>query len=191
MMMSRIGACLGLAVVAQGLNSKELYMQVMRAPHVEGFHEENSFVPTEWAEEYKEEKANERPPALPPAPFPAGVWFSGVFSNYTVLQRAPAKSAVYGVTSEPSTKVILTVVDESTKASSTPTVVTDPKTGYWKAYIPANEAGGNFTLTVGASGLNSTTIHSVTFGDVFVCSGQSNMQLSLVHTFDRNLTHEV
>ena len=86
-------------------------------------------VPTEWAEEYKEEKANGRPPALPPAPFPAGVWFSGVFSNYTVLQRAPAKSAVYGVTSEPSTKVILTVVDESTKASSTPTVVTDPKTG--------------------------------------------------------------
>jgi len=34
----------------------------------------------------------------------------------------------------------------------------------------------------------STTIKNLAFGDVWVCSGQSNMQLSLSTTFDRNAT---
>ena len=63
-----------------------------------------------------------------------------------------------------------------------------PMQGHWKGYLKPTQAGGNLTITAscaGCGGLNPSTIHSVTFGDVFVCSGQSNMQLSMIHTFDR------
>ena len=33
---------------------------------------------------------------VPPPPPPTVVYFSGVFSNYTVLQRSPAAAVVYG-----------------------------------------------------------------------------------------------
>ena len=44
----------------------------------------------------------------------------------------------------------------------------------WKALLPAMPPGGNFTLTARSSAA-STTLTDITFGDVFFCSGQSNM----------------
>lgn len=47
--------------------------------------------------------------------------------------------------------------------------------GNWKAIIPNQKAGGPFVLTLKAN--NTLEIKDVYFGDVFLCSGQSNMQL--------------
>ena len=58
--------------------------------------------------------------------------------------------------------------------------------GYsWKVLLRPNKAGGAFTITA-TSGALTAAISHVTFGDVWYCSGQSNMALPLVHTISRN-----
>jgi sialate O-acetylesterase len=49
--------------------------------------------------------------------------------------------------------------------------------GYWSVHLPALAAGGPFTLTV--MGANTITLRDVLVGDVWVASGQSNMELRL------------
>lgn len=74
------------------------------------------------------------------------------------------------------------------------TVVRDDLT--WKAYLPPKPAFGNYTLTAactaGCPGRNGSattvTLVNLTYGDVYVCSGQSNMQLMIDYTFDVNET---
>ena len=51
-------------------------------------------------------------------------------------------------------------------------------TGKWSATLPAGAAGGPFTLDV-RSKAGDVTIHDVLRGDVWLCGGQSNMQMSL------------
>ena len=51
------------------------------------------------------------------------------------------------------------------------------KIGRWSVYLPAGDAGGPFTLTV--RGQNTLTFSDVLVGDVWVASGQSNMEFKL------------
>jgi sialate O-acetylesterase len=54
--------------------------------------------------------------------------------------------------------------------------VTTDKTGTWKATIPAEGANNNpQTITCSSSGLNDIVLNNILIGDVWVCSGQSNM----------------
>ena len=56
----------------------------------------------------------------------------------------------------------------------------------WKALLPPAEAGGSFTITASA-GTEAVSIRRVTFGDVYFCSGQSNMDLALQYTFEKRV----
>jgi hypothetical protein len=60
----------------------------------------------------------------------------------------------------------------------------------WKALLQPTAAGGNYTITAVCTGCSSSaapiTLSSVTFGDVWVCAGQSNAMLWVSHTFSRN-----
>lgn len=64
----------------------------------------------------------------------------------------------------------------------------------FKALLPPMQPGGNFTIIATCEGCNSSvpslniTLNSVTFGDVWYCSGQSNAWLPVIHTFSRNDT---
>jgi sialate O-acetylesterase len=49
--------------------------------------------------------------------------------------------------------------------------------GRWSVYLPAEPAGGPFTLTV--QGTNTVTLDDILLGDVWVASGQSNMEMPL------------
>jgi sialate O-acetylesterase len=51
------------------------------------------------------------------------------------------------------------------------------KIGRWSVYLPSGEAGGPFTLTV--RGQNTLSFSDVLVGDVWVASGQSNMEFKL------------
>lgn len=53
------------------------------------------------------------------------------------------------------------------------------KNGNWRTNLPATKAGGPYTIKL--SGKNKIVLHEVLFGDVWFCSGQSNMvhQMSL------------
>lgn len=69
----------------------------------------------------------------------------------------------------------------------------------WKVLLPPQETpGGNYSVVamcqdaIGAAGDPTITLYNLTFGDVWYCSGQSNMGLPLKHTFHRSqLTKDI
>ncbi|MXV16712.1 sialate O-acetylesterase [Hufsiella ginkgonis] len=94
----------------------------------------------------------------------AAVKLPRLFSNGMVLQR-DIKLNVWGW-ANPGEKV--TVRFNKNKAST----ITSPE-GKWKVILPATAAGGPFSMIV--SGSNTIRIDDVWMGDVWFCSGQSNM----------------
>lgn len=62
-------------------------------------------------------------------------------------------------------------------------VASASRDGYWRAELPAMAAGGPFELEVKSRG-STQLIHDVMVGDVWLCSGQSNMALPLSRTLN-------
>ena len=62
---------------------------------------------------------------------------------------------------------------------------TQAKPAVWKALLRPAAAGGSYTITVKAGSLAPISLRRVTHGDVFFCSGQSNMDLALQYTFSK------
>lgn len=92
--------------------------------------------------------------------------FDNIFSNHAVLQRdKPVK--VWG-TAAANASVTVELADVSVP------VTADAK-GQWTATLPATQAGGPYTLTA-SSGTATATLNDVVMGDVWLCSGQSNME---------------
>jgi sialate O-acetylesterase len=60
--------------------------------------------------------------------------------------------------------------------SKTYSTETDEK-GNWAIILPAQKAGGPYEMVLKAS--NKITIKDILFGDVWICSGQSNMELPM------------
>ena len=140
----------------------------------------------------------------PPPPPVVGVAFSGAFTDYAVLQRATAATsrvAVYGfcgVVGNQLTANQVTGVCTYQEGASVevvlqgfaPTRSRIEPDGTWKALLPAQPAGGSYTVsaacTAGCGNSSATILRNITFGDVYFCSGQSNMWLPMEHTFSRN-----
>jgi len=58
-------------------------------------------------------------------------------------------------------------------------------TGAWRVDLPAQPAGGPLTLTV--TGANTLTLDDILIGDVWLCSGQSNMEWTVNGCTDAEL----
>ena len=56
------------------------------------------------------------------------------------------------------------------------------KDGQWKVLLNAEKAGGPYDLLVKSS--NSITLHNILMGDVWICSGQSNMEFHVNGVFN-------
>lgn len=63
----------------------------------------------------------------------------------------------------------------------TKTVKAD-KNGQWKVLLNPEKAGGPYNLSV--KGHNDITVHDVLMGDVWICSGQSNMEFHVKDVFN-------
>jgi len=55
--------------------------------------------------------------------------------------------------------------------------------GHWRVELPALTAGGPHTLSA-RSGTTTQTVNDILVGDVWLCSGQSNMELQVKRTLD-------
>ena len=98
----------------------------------------------------------------------AELFMPSVFSDHMVLQRDTA-IPVYGK-DHPGQTVTVTF------AGQTQTATVDAA-GQWRVNLAPVGAGGPYTLTV--AGSNRMEFQDVLTGDVWVCSGQSNMQFGL------------
>ena len=95
-----------------------------------------------------------------------------IFSDHMVLQRE-AFVPVWGW-GEPGKTV---TVEPSWYGGKTATAKV-AKDGTWRLDIETGAAGGPYALTV-KSGKESITLTDVLFGEVWVCSGQSNMEMPI------------
>ncbi len=100
----------------------------------------------------------------------AQVELPSLFKNNMVLQQQ-FEAPVWGW-AEPGTKVVIKPGWTDQKVS----VITD-KDGKWTTKVSTPVAGGPYTL-----GINEHTIENVMIGEVWICSGQSNMQWALTQS---------
>lgn len=101
----------------------------------------------------------------------ADVKLPQIFRNNMVLQRdAPLR--VYGWAS-PGEKVNVSLSNQSGSATA-------DRSGKWNITLAALPAGGPYELKV--DGKNSIVLKDVLIGDVWICSGQSNMQWTVEQT---------
>ncbi|MCC4588633.1 9-O-acetylesterase [Xanthomonas sp. NCPPB 1067] len=56
--------------------------------------------------------------------------------------------------------------------------------GHWQVQLPAQTAGGPYTLTASSADGTTQQVTDVLIGDVWLCSGQSNMELQVHRTLD-------
>ena len=109
------------------------------------------------------------------APFArADVKPHALFSDGMVLQR-DVKTRVWGK-AEPGEKVSVVLSEKSGKGI-TPDPVEADKDGNWSIELSSSPAGGPYTMTI--KGKNTIELKDVYVGDVWVGSGQSNMEMSL------------
>ena len=102
----------------------------------------------------------------------ADVRLPGLFSDHMVLQQG-ARVPVWGWAEEG---------EEVTVSFRGREAKTKTKNGKWMVHLSRLPAGGPGTLVV--QGKNRTEIHDVLVGEVWVCSGQSNMEFPLQRSFE-------
>ena len=98
-----------------------------------------------------------------------------IFSDNMVLQR-DVTVKIYGTADEGEA---ITVTIDGTENST----ITD-SLGKWSVDIPPHVAGGPYTMQI--RGNKNQIINNIMYGDVWLCSGQSNMEYQLAKIINRN-----
>ncbi len=92
-------------------------------------------------------------------------------TSHAVLQRD--REIPIGGSAEPGARVTVTFDGASKTAKA-------DKDGRWQVKLPPHDAGGPYTIQI-ASGDEDATLDDLMVGDVWLCSGQSNMEFTLRH----------
>ncbi len=117
--------------------------------------------------------------SLFPAVASAEVKLSPLFGDNMVLQRN-VRAAIWGVASPGESVTIVT--------GPRKVVVRAGDDGRWEARVGPFPAGGPHTITVSGQS-NTVTINNVMFGEVWIASGQSNMEWPVAGS--RNAEYEI
>ena len=102
------------------------------------------------------------------APARAELGLPKVFGSHMVLQRE-MPLAIWGW-AQPNETVTVTLGAATAQAKAN-------ERGEWKAVLPAMKAGGPFTFKV--TGSSTVEFEDVMIGEVWLCSGQSNMEMGI------------
>jgi sialate O-acetylesterase len=92
----------------------------------------------------------------------------GLFTDNMILQR-DVPCPMWGWTA-PGSNVTVTLDDQAVTAVA-------EADGRWSVQIGPRPAGGPHTITI--SGPRNITLKNVLFGDVWLCSGQSNKEMGI------------
>ena len=106
----------------------------------------------------------------------AEVTLPRVIGSNMVLQR-DMQVPIWGwASADEKITITLSTEDEGAEPLFSTTGVADSE-GNWRIKLPAQQASGPYTLRV--TGNNALELTNVLFGEVWVCSGQSNMEWSV------------
>eukprot|EP01116_Phalansterium_solitarium_P024670 TRINITY_DN90_c0_g2_i1.p1 TRINITY_DN90_c0_g2~~TRINITY_DN90_c0_g2_i1.p1 ORF type:complete len:525 (+),score=193.81 TRINITY_DN90_c0_g2_i1:145-1719(+) len=110
-----------------------------------------------------------------------GVDSRGLLSNALgsnmVLQRAPQQARLWGWT-KPGTMVIVSYSGPHVERQYTG-IAMAAIDGAWHVLLPRTPAGGPYEIVVSSAANETAMLSNVMFGDVYVCSGQSNMMVGV------------
>jgi sialate O-acetylesterase len=109
-----------------------------------------------------------------------------------VLQRAPQRAVVWGF-GDASKLTILRMNNQIYRTISNAEPVNELNESIWSITLDPVSDEGPFDIHVSQPLANGTlvtiTLQDVLFGDVWICSGQSNMQMTVIDIF--NATEEI
>jgi sialate O-acetylesterase len=108
----------------------------------------------------------------------ADVQFHPLFTDHAVLQRGKPLP-VWG-TADPGEEVVILLKSAANSAGARVTAGLD---GRWMVKLPEQQAGGPYTLSAQGKA-NTATLKDILVGEVWVCSGQSNMEWPLRASFE-------
>jgi sialate O-acetylesterase len=118
--------------------------------------------------------------------------FANYIQDHMVLQRAPQRAIVWGF-GVASTLTILTMNDKIYTTMSRSEPANAQNESIWSVTLDPVSEEGPFDVHVSQPLANGTvvtiTLHDVLFGDVWICSGQSNMEMAVIDIF--NGTEEI
>jgi sialate O-acetylesterase len=109
------------------------------------------------------------------ADIPDAPRLGALFSDHAVLQR-DRPVPVWG-TGAPGRPLTVTFGPHRLAATAGPD-------GVWRVRLPASPAGGPYRLSVSDAAGHGDTAENVLVGDVWLCSGQSNMELPVNRTLN-------
>ena len=106
-------------------------------------------------------------PPSQPEPDAVGLRLPALFSDHAVLQR-DRPIPVWGWAAPGGTVAVSIDGGQAARAVA-------GEDGRWEVVLPARPADGGKPHALGVSGRETVTVSDVVFGDVWLCSGQSNM----------------
>nr|XP_020013417.1 sialate O-acetylesterase isoform X1 [Castor canadensis] len=119
-----------------------------------------------------------------------GFRFASYMNNYMVLQKAPAGAVIWGYGTPGAIVTVTLCQGQETIMKKVASVKVPSNT--WMVILDPMKPGGPFEVmaqqTLGTMNFTKR-VHDVLFGDVWLCSGQSNMQMTVLQIF--NATQEL
>ncbi|PVD28167.1 hypothetical protein C0Q70_10752 [Pomacea canaliculata] len=97
---------------------------------------------------------------------------SNYYGDHMVLQRGPQRAVLTGTATREGDTVTAQIVGHGSPVTG------QVHSGKWKVKLPAVTEAGPFVIRVSSSE-GQVTLNDVLFGDVWLCSGQSNMEFQM------------
>lgn len=110
--------------------------------------------------------------------------FASYFADHMVLQKDPACAVLWGY-GEPGANLMVTVYDGHSIVMKK--MVQAEVFRIWKVVLTAMPQGGPYSIVVHQlyeDEVSNITLQDVYFGDVWLCSGQSNMEMTVSQIFN-------
>ncbi|NXL39152.1 SIAE acetylesterase, partial [Glaucidium brasilianum] len=104
--------------------------------------------------------------------------FASYYGDHMVLQKEPAGAMVWGY-GEPGAAVTVVLSGAGGLIVMKKMARVKGPSGMWTTVLDPMDQGGPYALTAG-QGSENVTLQDVYFGDVWLCSGQSNMAMTVL-----------
>ena len=113
--------------------------------------------------------------------------FANYFQDHMVLQRAPQRAIVWGYGAS-NVLTILEINNQVYRTLSRAELANDLNESIWSVTLDPVSDEGPFDIHVSQPLSNGTlvniTLHDILFGDVWICSGQSNMEMAVIDIYN-------
>ncbi|NXK89737.1 SIAE acetylesterase, partial [Formicarius rufipectus] len=104
--------------------------------------------------------------------------FASYYGDHMVLQKEPAGAVVWGH-GQLGAAVTVALLGTGGLVVMKKTAQVKGPSGTWTTVLDPMDQGGPYTLTA-KQGLENITLQDIYFGDVWLCSGQSNMAMTVL-----------